>query len=108
MKTLIAATALAALTLVASASAQAPTTVRVVMHDPHCHWFAVGSGYRTTLSVKGPARLSNEDEATLLVAGPTGVRKDGVGKQLTLGRGVYRITMVGQASDDNHLKLVVS
>lgn len=108
MKTLLATTALAALALASGASAQAPTTVRVVMHDPHCHWFAVGSGYRATLSVKGPARLANDDEATLLVAGPQGVRRDGVGRQLTLGPGVYRITMVGQASDDNHLKLVVS
>jgi hypothetical protein len=37
MKTLLATTALAALTLASGASAQAPTTVRVVMHDPHCH-----------------------------------------------------------------------
>ena len=108
MKALLATAVLAALTLVSSASAQSPATVRVVMHDPHCHWFAVGSSYKTNLSVKGPVRLANYDEATLLVAGPKGVQKDAVGKQLTLVRGTYRITMVGQAKDDNHLKLVVS
>jgi hypothetical protein len=31
----------------------------------------------------------------------------GVGKTLLLGKGTYAITMVGQAPDDNHLKLVV-
>jgi len=37
-----------------------------------------------------------------------GTKLDGVGKELVLARGVYHITMVGQAPDDNHLKLVVT
>jgi hypothetical protein len=88
--------------------AQATKTVNVVMHDPGCHSFAVGSAYKTTLSVKGPVELRNLDEAALKVAGAKGTKLDGVGKQLVLARGVYHITMVGQAPDDNHLKLVVT
>ena len=76
--------------------------------DPGCHWFSVGGAYKTTLSVKGPIKLRNLDEAALKVAGPAGTKLDGVGKQIALGRGVYHITMVGQAPDDNHLKLVVT
>ena len=83
-------------------------TVTVVMHDPGCHWFSVGGAFKTSLSVAGPVKLVNLDEATLKVAGPSGVKLDRVGAKLQLGPGTYRITMVGQASDDNHLKLVVS
>ena len=36
------------------------------------------------------------------------MKLDAVGKKITLARGTYKITMVGQASDDNHLKLVVT
>jgi hypothetical protein len=87
--------------------AGATKTVTVVMHDPGCHWFSVGSAYKTTLAVNGPVKLRNLDEATLKVAGPAGTKLDAVGKQIALARGVYHITMVGQAPDDNHLKLVV-
>jgi hypothetical protein len=86
----------------------ATRTVTVVMHDPGCHWFSVGGAYKTTLSVKGPIKLRNLDESALKVAGASGTKLDAVGKQLALARGVYRITMVGQAPDDNHLKLVVT
>jgi hypothetical protein len=91
-------------------SSQAPATksVTVVMHDPGCHWFSVGGAYKTTLSVKGPIKLRNQDEAALKVAGARGTQVDGVLKSISLGRGVYHITMVGQAPDDNHLKLVVT
>jgi len=88
--------------------AQAMKTVTVVMHDPGCHWFGVGSAMKTKLSVKGPVKLRNLDEAALKVAGAKGAKLDGVGKELVLARGVYHITMVGQAPDDNHLKLVVT
>ena len=89
-------------------SASAVKTVKIVMHDPGCHWFAVGAKYSRTLTVKGPIALANYDEAALKVVGPGGVKHDGVGKKLILARGSYRITMVGQAPDDNHLKLVVT
>ena len=68
----------------------------------------VGSAMKTKLSVKGPVKLRNLDEAALKVAGAKGAKLDGVGKELVLARGVYHITMVGQAPDDNHLKLVVT
>jgi hypothetical protein len=88
--------------------ASAPTTVTVAMHDPGCHWFSTGGKFAKTLSVKGPVELANFDEATLKVKGSSGVRLDRVGKKIALSRGSYRITMVGQASDDNTLKLVVT
>jgi hypothetical protein len=91
----------------ASGQAGGTKTVTVVMRDPGCHWFAVGGKFTTKLSVKGPVALVNFDEAALKVAGPTGVRRAPIGKKVVLGRGSYRITMVGQAPDDNTLKLVV-
>jgi len=91
----------------ATAPKSAPKMVMIVMHDPGCHWFSVGGAYKTSLSVKGPVSLMNMDEATLKVAGPKGLQLDRVGKKVFLGTGTYRITMVGQAPDDNHLKLVV-
>ncbi|HEV2593251.1 MAG TPA: hypothetical protein VGU02_15320 [Gaiellaceae bacterium] len=83
-------------------------TVTVAMHDPGCHWFQVGTSFRRNLMVKGPVSLLNIDEATLKVAGPFGTTLDPVGKRMRLARGTYRITMVGQAPDDNNLKLVVT
>jgi hypothetical protein len=83
-------------------------TVTVAMHDPGCHWFSVRGKFTKSLSVKGPVELANFDEATLKVRGSSGVRLDRVGKKIALSRGSYRITMVGQAPDDNTLKLVVT
>ena len=91
-----------------SSATHATKTVTVAMHDPGCHWFTVGGTYKTTLSVKGPIKLRNLDEAALEVTGAKGTQRDGVLKSLSLGRGVYHITMVGQAPDDNHLKLTVT
>ncbi len=83
-------------------------TLSVVMHDPGCHWFSVAGKFKTSTAVSGPVKVANYDEATLRVAGAGSVKKIPVGKKLLLGRGHYVITMVGQASDDNHLKLTVS
>ncbi len=83
-------------------------TVRVVMKDPGCHWFSVGGKLKIKLAVKGPVALANFDEAALKIAGPHGTKLDPVGKSITLTRGSYRITMVGQHPDDNTLKLTVS
>ena len=91
-----------------AATSHSATKVTVVMRDPGCHWFAVGKTFRMTLTAKGPVSLVNYDEAALKIVGPTGVKRDPVGKSITLGHGVYKITMVGQASDDNHLKLTVT
>ena len=86
----------------------APQTVNVAMHDPGCHWFQVGTSFRKTLALTGPVQLRNSDEAALKVAGPNGTVTDGVGQLVTLAPGSYRITMVGQAPDDNTLHLGVS
>ena len=102
-----------ALLLAAPASA-APTTVTVAMRDPGCHWFYTGGGpnhrkYTKTVVRHGAVMLLNLDEAALVVKGPGGTKIDKVGSQLTLkAKGVYKITMVKQASDDNHLKLTIS
>ncbi len=82
-------------------------TVTVAMHDPGCHWFSVGGKFTKTLTVKGPVALANYDEAALKVARAGSVVRDRVGHRVVLSRGSYRITMVGQAPDDNTLKLVV-
>jgi hypothetical protein len=89
-------------------SSSAVKTVTIVMHDPGCHWFSVGGKFKTTLSVKGPIALLNYDERALKVVGSSGTKLAPVGKKITLTRGTYRITMVRQASDDNHLKLTVT
>jgi hypothetical protein len=108
----------ASLMLAASAAAGRTTGTHatkliVAMRDPGCHWFYLGGGpshrkYTKTVLRSGPVRLVNLDEATLIVKGPGGTRHDKVGAALTLkAKGVYKITMVKQASDDNHLKLTI-
>jgi len=105
-------TGIAGLMLAAPAAA-APTRLVVAMHDPGCHWFYLGGGpnhrqYAKTLTRHGPVRLVNLDEAALKIKGPGGTKTERVGAKLTLkAKGVYRITMVGQAADDNHLKLTI-
>ena len=105
-------TAIAALTLAAPAAA-APAKLVVAMHDPGCHWFYLGGGpnhrkYVKTVTRQGPVSLVNLDEAALKIKGPSGTKIERVGATLTLAaKGVYRITMVGQAPDDNHLKLTI-
>ena len=83
-------------------------TLTIAMHDPGCHWFSIGGKFRTTASVAGPIRLANVDEATLKVVSSKSTLRVRVGKSILLARGHYVITMVGQAVDDNHLKLTVS
>jgi hypothetical protein len=82
-------------------------TVRVIMHDPGCHWFQTSHGLKQSMTVTGTVNLMNMDEAALKVVGPNGTRIEKIGAPLRLGAGTYRITMVGQASDDNHLRLTV-
>lgn len=86
----------------------APTPVTVVMRDPGCHWFAANGTFLRTMDVNGPALVTNHDMAALdIVGGHSGMVTDKVGKQITLEPGNYRIVMVGQARDDNVLKLLV-
>jgi hypothetical protein len=93
--------------------ATTPTKLIVAMRDPGCHWFYVGGGpshrkYVKSVTRTGPVKLVNLDEATLIINGPGGTRRERVGAALTLkARGLYTITMVKQAPDDNHLKLTI-
>jgi hypothetical protein len=103
----------AAALMLATPAAAAPKTLIVAMRDPGCHWFYVGGGpnqrqYVKTAVRNGPVALLNLDEAALVVKGPGGTKTARVGARLTLqAKGVYRITMVKQAPDDNHLKLTI-
>lgn len=100
-------TGIAALVFAAPAAAGASKLV-VVMKDPGCHWFQVAGKYKTSVTRNGPVTLVNFDEAALKVSGPGGTQLASVGAKLTLhAKGVYRIVMVHQAADDNHLKLTI-
>jgi hypothetical protein len=101
------ATHAVAATPAAATPAARPAAVKVVMRDPGCHWFAVGSKLKTRLAVSGMAKLSNFDEAALRIKSHGAVKRVRVGRTTALGRGAYTITMVGQKSDDNTLHLTV-
>ena len=77
------------------------------MHDPGCHWFMRSGKFSKTAAVKGRVRLVNHDEAALKLTSRHGSKKIPVGKSLVVGHGKYVIMMVGQANDDNYLKLTV-
>ena len=109
----IAGLMLAALAVGGATAASGPTKLVVAMRDPGCHWFYLGGGpnsrrYAKTVVRHGPAALVNLDEAALRIKGPGVTKTERVGGKLTLkAKGVYRITMVKQAPDDNHLKLTI-
>jgi hypothetical protein len=104
----VCAGALGAGRALATTTHQATKTVKIVMHDPGCHWFVVHGKYAKTKTVKANrVRLVNQDEAALKVASRHGMRHIAVGKSIVVGRGSYVIMMVGQAPDDNYLKLTV-
>jgi hypothetical protein len=84
-----------------------PRTLKVVMHDPGCHWFLVHGNVTKTASVIGPIRLQNLDENTLKVASRTKMRFVPIRGSIVITRGSYVVMMVGQAVDDNYLKLTV-
>jgi hypothetical protein len=91
----------------------ASTGLVVAMRDPGCHWFYLGGGpnhrnYALSVTQRGPVPLVNLDEAALKIKGPGGTKLERVGAKLTLrAKGVYTITMVGQAPDDKTLKLTI-
>ena len=92
----------------ATTSHHATKTVKIVMHDPGCHWFMLHGKYATKDTVKaGHVRLVDQDEAGLKVTSRHGVKHVAVGKSIVLGHGNYVIMMVGQAPDDNYLRLTV-
>jgi hypothetical protein len=99
--------------MTAAPAAAAPAQLVVAMRDPGCHWFYAGGGpnhrkYALTAIRRGSVPLVNLDEAALKIKGPGGTKILPVGAKLTLkAKGVYGITMVGQAPDDNHLKLTM-
>jgi hypothetical protein len=111
----LAVVAFGASAVAASAGAAGATNepLIVAMRDPGCHWFYLGGGpghrkFAKSVVRNGPVTLQNLDEAALIVKGPGGTRIQPVGAKLTLTKGVYRITMVKQAPDDNHLTLKVA
>jgi hypothetical protein len=86
-----------------------PKTLKIVMHDPGCHWFSVHGKLATTATVSASrVRLVDLDEAALKVASRHGMQHIRVGKSIVVGRGSYVVMMVGQAADDNYLKLTVN
>ena len=85
----------------------APKTLKIVMHDPGCHFFQIRGHLRKIATLSGAVRLVDLDEATLKVVSRDGLRHIRVGKSIVVGPGNYKITMVGQAADDNHLRLTV-
>jgi hypothetical protein len=98
-------TGIAALGLAVPATAGNSTLI-VAMHDPGCHSFQVGDKYTNSVVRHGAVTLVNRDEAALVIKGPGGTRIEKVlGKLRLRAKGIYRITMVHQASDDNHLVL---
>jgi hypothetical protein len=104
---------LAATAAARPANATHATKLIVAMHDPGCHWFYNGGGpdhrmYSKTAVKHGPVKLLNLDDGALIIKGPGGTKHDKVGAGLTLkAKGVYKITMVKQMPDDNHLKLTI-
>lgn len=101
--------------MLAAPAAAAPTSAQLIvaMRDPGCHWFYNSGGpnhrlYSKTAVRRGPVTLVNLDEAALKIKGPDGTKIEKMGAKLTLNaKGLYKITMVGQAADDNHLKLTI-
>jgi hypothetical protein len=85
----------------------APKTLNIYMHDPGCHWFKVAGKYTTQATVNGRVRLVDLDEAALKVVSRHAIRHIPMGKWIVVGAGKYVIMMVGQAVDDNYLRLTV-
>lgn len=93
--------------LATTTHAVTPKTLKIVMHDPGCHWFLRSGKLTKTATATGHIRLVNLDMAALKVASRHGMSHIALGKSLVVGRGHYVIMMAGQAPDDNYLQLTV-
>ncbi len=93
--------------LILALPAAASPVLQIVMKDPGCHWFKVGAKLTTRYVAHGTISIQNFDEAALKFVSPKGTVLLKVGKTMRFTKGTYRITMVGQAKDDNVLKLIV-
>lgn len=83
-------------------------SVTIAMRDPGCHWFTDGGKYYSSVSVTRGTTFRNLDEAAVVFKGKGFTKQVPVGKAFTVSKaGTYHITMVKQASDDNHLLLIV-
>jgi hypothetical protein len=83
-------------------------TVTIAMHDPGCHWFLDRGKYYRSVSVHRGTKFRNLDEAAMIFKGKGFTKHVAVGKTLRIKKaGVYHLTMVKQAPDDNHLLLIV-
>jgi hypothetical protein len=113
---LVAVVALVASFVGAGVASAAPSKgpLIIAMKDPGCHWFYTGGGpnhrqYAKSVVRIGPVTLLNLDEAAMIIKGPGGTKIQKVGARLTLQtKGVYHLTMVKQAPDDNHLILKIT
>jgi len=100
--------------LSAASAGSSKSPLIIAMKDPGCHWFYVGGGpnhrqYTKSVARVGPVTLLNLDEAAMIIKGPGGTKIEKVGAKLTLAaKGVYHLTMVKQAPDDNTLILTVT
>ena len=108
MKVIAAIAATVTVLAIASGASARTTGVMVMMHEPGCHSFFVNGKYVKKLTVRGPAKVFNYDEDTVIVRG-NGVRmRDRVGKYVVIRTpGVYKITMVNQEPMDYTLRLTV-
>ena len=107
MKIIAAIAATVSVLAIASGASARPTGVMVMMHEPGCHAFFVKGKYMKRLTVRGPAKVFNYDEDTLIVRG-NGVRRIRVSKYALLRTpGVYKIKMVDQEPMDYTLTLTV-
>ena len=83
-------------------------TVKIVMHDPGCHWFRVNGKFtRSEIVNAGRVKLVDQDVTALKVVSRHGMRHIPVGNSIVVSPGAHVIMMVGQASTDNYLKLTV-
>lgn len=113
---LLAVVAAAALAVSAASASSSTAKVHVIkakivtiaMRDPGCHWFTDHGKYYRSVAVKRDTSFRNLDEAAVIFKGKGFTKHLAVGKKLKITKaGLYHITMVKQASDDNHLRLIV-